>query len=252
MGTGGTFSMKILVVGATSAIAQETAKCFAKEGAEFFLVGRNPKKLEALQADLSIRGAKKVSVSTMDLCCLDAHPALIEQALMTLNGLDCVLIAHGTLSNQQRCEQSVSETLDELTTNFLSVISLTTIAANYFESKRNGCLAVISSVAGDRGRQSNYVYGAAKGGVTIFLQGLRNRLAKSGVTVVTIKPGFVDTPMTTHIQKNALFASPVIVGQRIFRAIQHKEDVLYVPWWWSPIMRIIRLIPERMFKKLSL
>ena len=244
--------MKVLIVGATSAIAQETAKLLAQEKAELYLVARNRQKLDALQNDLLVRGARQVEKMALDLCLIDRHQHLVDTAIDSLKGLDAVLIAHGTLGNQKRCEQSVPETLQELTTNCLSIISLLTILANYLEQKRKGCLVVISSVAGDRGRQSNYVYGTAKGAVSIFLQGLRNRLAKADVAVVTVKPGFVNTSMTADTKKNMLFTDPASVGRRIYHAMHKTEDVVYAPWFWLPIMTIIRSIPEKIFKKLSL
>ena len=244
--------MNVLILGATSAIAHETAKLLASEGARLYLVGRNDEKLAALKDDLVVRGAKQVEGMAVDLCLIDHHQYLIDDAIKTLDGLDTVLIAHGTLSDQQRCEQSVAETFKELTTNFLSIISLLTILANYFEQRRKGCIAVISSVAGDRGRQSNYVYGTAKGAVSIFLQGLRNRLSPIGVGVITVKPGFVDTPMTAALEKKTLFADPALVGRRIYKAMIKPKDVVYVPWFWRPIMTCIRGIPEGIFKTLKL
>ena len=244
--------MKVLIIGATSAIAQETAKRFAQDGAAIFLVGRNGEKLQALQDDLLVRGATQVDGLALDLCSLDRHEHLVNSAISKLGGLNTVLIAHGTLGDQKKCEQDVSETLQEFTTNALSTISILTLIANVFENQRNGSIAVISSVAGDRGRQSNYVYGAAKGAVAIFLQGLRNRLSKSNVSVITIKPGFVDTPMTAHLKKNALFADPVTVGNQIYEVIRQPKDVVYIPWVWRPIMTAIQTIPERAFKTLSL
>jgi short-subunit dehydrogenase len=161
------------------------------------------------------------------------------------------LIAHGTLSNQQLCEQSVEKTLEEFQTNCLSFISLLTILANYFEQQKRGVIAVISSVAGDRGRKSNYVYGAAKAAVTAFLSGLRSRLAASNVTVITIKPGTVDTPMTAHLRKGLLFASPQKVGAGIYAAMKQKKEVVYLPGYWRLIMFVVRSIPERFFKRVS-
>jgi short-subunit dehydrogenase len=244
--------MKVLIIGATSAIAQETAKQFAKEGADLFLVGRNADKLMAVQQDLGVRGANSVGTYVVDLDQIAQHPSILEKSIEHLGHLDSVLVAHGTLSNQQACQNSVAETLKEIHTNISSVFSLLTHLANYFEDQKRGTIAVITSVAGDRGRQSNYVYGAAKGAQTIFLEGLRNRLTKSGVSVITIKPGFVDTPMTAHIKKTALFADSKAVGGKIYQTMKQPRDVLYVPWFWSPIMSLIRRIPEPLFKRLSL
>ncbi|HEY0757198.1 MAG TPA: SDR family oxidoreductase [Ktedonobacteraceae bacterium] len=244
--------MRILILGATSALAQETAKCFAKDGASFVLVARSADKLLAVSNDLSVRGAKEVETIEADLADITRHEEVIEAALKAFAGLDMVLLAYGTLGDQHLCEHDVTETLRELTTNGTSVIALLTLLANYFETQKRGCIAVISSVAGDRGRQSNYIYGAAKGAVTIFLQGLRNRLAKKGVAVVTIKPGTVDTPMTAHMRKGLLFADAKKVGQGIYEAMLKRKEVVYVPGYWRLVMLIVRSIPEPIFKKLNL
>jgi decaprenylphospho-beta-D-erythro-pentofuranosid-2-ulose 2-reductase len=244
--------MRVLMIGATSAIAHETAKCFAQDGAELFLVARSAEKLRDIGNDLKVRGAKRIETFVLDLNDFDRHQEMIGTAITTLNGLDVVLIAHGTLGDQQKCQKSVAETLKEFTTNCTSVISLLTILADYFEQQRRGCIAVISSVAGDRGRQSNYVYGAAKGAVSIFLEGLRNRLSKSGVAVVTVKPGIVDTPMTATLTKGLLFASASTVGKGVYSAMKSRKEVVYLPWFWRYIMLIIKSIPEPVFKKLSL
>jgi short-subunit dehydrogenase len=139
-----------------------------------------------------------------------------------------------------------------LTTNALSVIALLTLIANQFEQQGFGAIAVISSVAGDRGRESNYVYGTAKGAVSIFAQGLRNRLARAGVKVVTIKPGSVDTPTTAALKKGALWSTPASVAKRIHRAMANGENIVYTPWFWRWIMGIIRAVPESIFKKTRL
>ncbi len=244
--------MKLLVIGATSAIAYETAKRFAADRADLFLVGRDEEKLAAVRDDLRVRGARRVESCVADLTELDRHQEIIDAALTTLGGLDAVLIAHGTLSDQAACEQSARKTIDELTTNCLSAISILTIVANLFEQQQRGCIAVISSVAGERGRRDNYVYGTAKGALSIFLQGLRARMYRCGVAVVTIKPGLVDTPMTAALKKNALYADPRRVGGTIYEAMKKRRDIVYVPWFWFWIMLVIRNIPERLFKRMNL
>jgi short-subunit dehydrogenase len=244
--------MKIMIIGATSVLAHETAKHFARKGAELLLVGRTSEKLEAVASDLKVRGARRVETYLLDLSALARHQELLEQALATLGELDMLLIAHGTLGDQRKCELSVEETLKEFNNNCTSVISLLTLSANYFEQRRRGCIAVISSVAGDRGRKSNYVYGTSKAALTTFLQGLRNRLSSSGVTVVTVKPGFVATPMTAHMKSGLLMANAQTVGQGIYEAMMKGKDVVYSPWFWQPIMFIVKSIPESLFKRLSL
>ena len=242
----------MLIVGATSAIAAETARAYAASGARLFLTGRNPDRLAAVADDLRVRGASRVETAHLDLNELSRHQEIVDAAFAAFGGLDVALIAHGTLPDQSRCQDSVSETLAALAVNFTSTIALLTLVAGRFEAQGQGCIAVITSVAGDRGRQSNYVYGAAKGGVDVFLQGLRNRLHRSGVAVVTLKPGFVDTPMTAEIPKNLLFASPRRVGRAIHRAVEARRDVVYIPWFWRPIMFLITSLPEAVFKRLRL
>ena len=244
---------KILIIGATSAIAEATARLWAAEGHRLYLIGRNDERLEAIAADLKIRGAEAVQYAALDLNDFAQHGAALDAAAAALEGLDIVLIAHGTLGDQKFSEQDFNVALQELNTNAISVISLLTHLANRFEAQKHGSIAVISSVAGDRGRQSNYVYGTAKGAVTIFLQGLRNRLHKSGVQVLTIKPGFVDTPMTADIDKKGpLWASPQALAQSIVAGIEKGRDVIYAPLFWMGIMAVICGIPERVFKKLAI
>ena len=243
---------KILIIGATSAIAEATARLWAARGDALFLVGRKAQRLDVIAADLRVRGAASVACHTMDACDTHAHAAMLEAAERALGGLDVALIAHGSLPDQKACEASVELTLKEIDNNGLSVIALATRLGERFEKQGRGSLAVISSIAGDRGRQSNYVYGAAEGMVSLFLQGLRNRLAKQGVQVLTIKPGFVDTPMTAVFPKGLLWAKPEVIASGIVQAVDKGRDEVYLPGFWRLIMLIIRHVPEIIFKRLSL
>lgn len=245
----------IVIFAATSAIAGACARRFVALGDRLFLTGRDAARLEALRDDLRVRGGPDAVVETAvaDLDDVDGHEALFRAAETALGRLDVVLMAQGVLPDQKACEASVEATLAAIRTNGLSVIALATLAANRFEAQGHGTLAVIGSVAGDRGRQSNYVYGAAKGLVSTFLEGLRNRLAHADVAVVTIKPGFVDTPMTAHVEKKGLlWASPDTVAAGIVAAVTRRRDVVYLPWFWAPIMLIVRHVPEAIFKRLRL
>jgi decaprenylphospho-beta-D-erythro-pentofuranosid-2-ulose 2-reductase len=243
---------RMIIFGATSAIAEATAREFARRGDAFFLVARSPERLQALAADLTLRGASNVAVRSQDLRDAAAYEEMIEQATTMLGGLDAALLAHGTLSDQKECENSTDRLLDELQTNAVSVMMLCTHLANRFEAQKRGVIAVISSVAGDRGRRSNYAYGSAKAAVTAFTSGMRQRLRPSGVYVVTVKPGFVDTPMTAAFKKGILWASAGSVAKDISRAMINGTPVIYTPGFWRPIMWIIRSIPEFVFRRLSL
>lgn len=244
---------KVLIIGATSAIAGACARLWAEQGAEFFLVARNPERLEQAAADLRVRGAAAVTCHCMDATDVGAHRAMLESCLVALQQIDIALIAHGTLPDQSTCERDVDVALRELASNGTSVIALLTCLANQFEAQRLGTLAVISSVAGDRGRPSNYLYGTAKAAVSTFCEGLRARLFKVGVHVIDIRPGFVDTPMTQGLPlPGALVASPERVAQVMVRGIERKVDVLYAPGFWRLIMLIIRSLPRPLFKRLSL
>lgn len=244
---------RILIIGATSAIAGACAREWASRGAGFFLAGRDAGKLDALAADLSVRGAGTIHTWTVDATDLEAHPAMLEAGLRALGGFDIALIAHGSLPDQAMCEQDPAATLREFTTNGTSVIALLTALANQFEQQRRGAIAVITSVAGDRGRPSNYVYGSAKAAVSVFCEGLRARLFKAGVSLIDIRPGFVATPMTQGLPlPAALVASPQAVAQRIVAGIEHGKDVLYAPAFWILIMAIIRNIPGFLFKRMRL
>jgi decaprenylphospho-beta-D-erythro-pentofuranosid-2-ulose 2-reductase len=243
---------RLLIMGATSAIAEATARRFAQRGDALFLVARDAARLQAISDDLKVRGAVSVGSMVLDARAVDRFPALLEAAAQSLGGLDGALIAYGTLSDQAACQQSVELLRQEFDINAMSVMALCTDLANRLESQGHGVIAVISSVAGDRGRQSNYVYGSAKAAVTAFTSGLRQRLYPKGVRVVTIKPGFVSTPMTAAFKKGALWASPDSVAGDIVRAMDRGAPVIYTPWFWRWIMCVIRSVPETIFRRLKL
>jgi len=240
---------KILVLGATSAIAEQTTRVWAKRGDALYLVARNADKVATVAADLRTRGASFVETAVLDLDDLDAHPQLLANAITALGGLDIAYLAHGVLGDQAEAEADAIAAEQILHTNFTSPVSLLTWLSNYCVKQKSGTLAVISSVAGDRGRKSNYVYGASKAGLTAFLSGLRNRIDREGVTVITIKPGPVRTAMTNAMKGSEKFADPSSVGRSIARAIDAKRDNVYVPGKWRLIMAVIRHIPESLFKK---
>jgi len=242
---------RVVIFGATSAIAEATARRFAQAGDVLFLAGRSRSRLDAIADDLRVRGASSVDVGAFDA--LDADSGqLVSSAAGTLGGIDIALIAHGILPDQQEAKTDLELVRRSLEINTVSALCLMTCLAEYFEKEGCGTLAVISSVAGDRGRASNYLYGAAKAAVSHFAEGLRCRFAGTGVRVVNIKPGFVDTPMTAGFAKGALWASPDAVAGKIHEAILAGKGVAYVPWFWRWIMLVIRLIPDWLFRRLPL
>jgi len=243
---------KILVAGATSAIAEATCRLYAASGDRLYLVGRREELLKNISLDLKARGADSVTYQVLDLTQLAKHQELLENADLAMGGVDMLFVAYGTLPNQKACEDSVELALHEFNTNCISVISLVSIVANTFQKKKNGYIVVITSVAGDRGRRSNYFYGSAKSAVSIFLQGLRSRLNNNGVNVINIKPGFVDTPMTASFTKSFIWESPENIAKGILNAVNKKHDIVYLPWFWRYIMGFIKVIPESIFKKLNL
>ena len=243
----------ILIIGATSGIAVACARLWAQQACRVFLIARDAEKTSQVQNDLVARGATVVGTYLLDVTVLDRHTQAIRQAHAALGGIDIVLIAHGTLPDQSACENDVQLGLQEFTANGTSVISLLTLLAPIMESQKQGTLAVISSVAGDRGRPSNYVYGAAKAAVSAFCEGMQARLFKSGVHLLLIKPGFVATPMTAGLKlPAALTSTPERVARDIHRAIENKTNVLYTAWFWRYIMLIVRHVPVFIFKKLHL
>ena len=244
---------RVLIIGATSAIAHAVARRYAGRQAALFLIGRRLPALEANAADLVVRGAESVGCALLDANDHDRHEAVLAEAWAAYGGFDVALVAHGVLPDQAAAERSVTATLESFDTNAASVIALLTLLANRFEAQGSGVIAVISSPAGDRGRASNYVYGAAKAAVTVFAAGLRHRLHAKGVRVITIVPGFVDTPMTAGIAKTGpLWAAPEQVARDIVRALERGFGVVYTPGLWRWIMSAIRHVPERLFVRTKL
>jgi len=243
---------RILVLGATSGIAEACIRLWAERGENLYLVARNADKLAAVAADARTRGANYVDFAVADLDKTAGHPELLAHAINSLAGLDIAYLALGVLGEQPKAERTFDEAGQILHTNFVAPVSLLTWLANYCAQRHSGTLAVLSSVAGDRGRKSNYVYGSSKAGLSAFLAGLRNRIDREGVTVMTIKPGPVKTAMTHGMKGSEKFADVDKVAATIVKAIDNKQDVVYVPGIWRIIMGIIKVIPERTFKKLNL
>jgi decaprenylphospho-beta-D-erythro-pentofuranosid-2-ulose 2-reductase len=242
---------RIAIFGASSAIAEATARLWAARGAHFFLVARDADRLGRIAADLQVRGAGAVATFTADL----DDPAALAPMLVAMDAAlgtpDVVLVAFGTLGDQAAIARDPEAVRRTLVTNFVSPAVLLTALVPRLEAAGRGCLAVITSVAGDRGRAANYVYGAAKGGLSTFLEGLRHRFAGTAVAVLDIRPGPVDTPMTAHFAKGGpLWATPETVAADIARAIDRRRSLLYTPWFWRWIMLVIRLLPEPIFHRL--
>jgi len=243
---------KLLIFGATSAIAHQTARLFARDGASFYLCGRNEERLLRNSKDLLVRGAASVFHSIFDALDSCSITNAIDNCLNKMPDLDTLLIAHGSLPNQQDCASDVSAMRETIDINFTSAAIILTHIAKHFEERGEGNIAVICSVAGDRGRKSNYVYGASKGALSVFLSGLRQRFCGSGVSVITIKPGFVNTPMTADFEKGRLFVGPEVIAKGIYEAVAKGKNVVYLPWFWRWIMMIIKSIPEEIFKRMDL
>lgn len=243
---------KVFITGAGSAIAHEVCKLWCNREYQFFLVDKDQHKVAAIANDLKVRGAGSVWHVARDLTNESAGTMVVREALEVMGSIDLALIAHGYLGVQKEGEESFEHMLKIMNVNLNSAVEvLTELTKDALNKKMT--IGVISSVAGDRGREENYIYGAAKGGLTIFTDGLRSRLAKTGIHVVTIKPGFVDTPMTKEIDKKGLlWVKPDRVALDIVLAINKKKDIVYTPWFWRYIMLVIKLIPETVFKKMSI
>ena len=243
---------RVLIIGATSAIAKATARLFAAQGCRLHLIARNQEALKDIVDDLNVRGARTVTFSLLDVNDFEKHPAVLKEAIETLGGVDIALICHGSLPDQQASELDFELARHEINTNGLSVISLLTVLSPYMIEQHSGTIAVVTSVAGDRGRQSNYVYGSVKAMVSAYLQGLRGRLFEHNVHVVDIRPGFVDTPMTSHLQKGPLWASPELIGTIIVSSIEKRRHTVYAPFFWRLIMLVVRSLPDAIFKRIKL
>lgn len=243
---------KVLVLGALSDIAEATCRLYAKDGASLVLVARSKPKLEAVAADLCVRGATNVHVHAGDLAKLDVEKSL-DAWIAELGGIDVVLLAYGLLGEQRDLEQDLKEAAALIDTNFRSAALWSLAVANRLEAAKHGTLVVIGSVAGDRGRQSNYLYGATKAGLGVLVQGIAHRLAPSGARAVLVKPGFVDTAMTAHIQKKgALWSSPEKMAALICKAARGRSPVVYAPGYWWAIMSVIKSVPSAVFHRTKL
>ncbi len=245
-------SERIVILGAASAIARATARLWAERGARLVLVGRDQDRLNAVAADLIARGAARADCVALDCASADAGAELAKM-VETLGGLDILLLAYGVLGDQIELARDPSAAAALIQTNFTSAAAWCLAAAAIFEKQRAGALLVIGSVAGDRGRRSNFIYGATKGGLARLVEGIAHRLAPLGARAVLIKPGFVDTPMTANItKKGLLWATPEQVAEVIETAAERGGPVVYAPKFWLPIMLIIRHMPSFVFNKLNI
>ncbi len=241
----------VLILGASGGIGRALAVEFASHKYDLVLAGRDGAELQALTADLNLRFGVKAQTQSFDVLNFEAMDSILAACIASAGEtLEGVVLSVGYLGDHEMALSNLQEAQKILDTNFTGPAIALNILAKHFEQKRKGFICALSSVAGDRGRQGNYLYGSAKGGLTTFLGGLRNRLYHHGVRVITVKPGFVDTRMTFGRPKLFLVASPEVVARDIYNAIRGGRDVVYTPWFWQFIMLMVRLIPERIFKKL--
>jgi decaprenylphospho-beta-D-erythro-pentofuranosid-2-ulose 2-reductase len=244
---------RVVALGALSAMAKATLRLYAEEGARIVLAGRGEERLRALGTDLEARGAHQVVTWDIDLAHCDDPRAELARMTSAIGGLDSVLLFYGTLGDNAKAEKDNAHARDILRINFTSAAEWSLAAADLIEAQMHGALVVVGSVAGDRGRQSNYIYGAAKGGLGLLVQGIAHRLARCGGHAVVIKPGFVDTPMTAGMAKGGpLWAKPEAVAPIIKRAATRAKPVVYAPGFWRWIMLVIRAVPSPVFHKTKL
>lgn len=241
----------ILILGATSPMARAAATRLAGRGDHLFLASSDEAECERLAQDLAIRHQATVRFGRFDANEPGSHGKLLESVASELGDLDAVLVATGDMGPTPNTLDPM-EAARLVQVNFGGLASILGSCAQILARKGRGVILAVTSVAGDRGRQSHFVYGAAKGGLAIYLQGLRNLMHPRGVRVVTFKPGFVDTGMTYGRAGTFLVASPAAAGEAIVRALERGPDVVYFPWFWRGIMTIIRMIPEALFKRLKL
>ncbi len=243
-------TQRILIIGATSAIAEATARLYAARGDRLYLLARDTDHLTRIAADLATRGGANVEQAGLDVTDFDAQSERIAAAWNAFGGLDVALIAHGSGEHEREALHSVDILRRQFTINATATLALMAQLADRFKAQGHGTLAVISSVAGDRGRAANILYGSAKAAINAYASGQGQRLHKYGVKVVTLKPGWVDTPMTAGMKKNALFASRERVAKGIVHAIDKGKSIAYLPWFWRPIATLLRAIPATLFRRL--
>jgi len=244
---------RIAIIGATSVIAEHCARQWALQGpVELLLVGRNQKRLEIIAADFQVRSpAVKIRIFVSDFTDPAAIGATVE-TLFQAGPIDITLIAHGTLPDQIDCQNHLNLCKETLEINGISPVLYAEAFAGHMAKLNHGSIAIISSVAGDRGRKSNYIYGAAKGLVTRYAQGLQHRLANTNVNILLIKPGPTNTPMTAALNGSEKFASPEEVAKIIITGIASKKAVIYAPGKWWLIMMLIRHLPSFIFNKMNI
>jgi short-subunit dehydrogenase len=235
---------RYLIVGATSDLARAISGELARQGAALTLAARDTAEAELIAGDLRLRHDATVSVRPFD-----ARPDADYDALFDDDALTGVVVCHGYLGDQQAAQADPAEHRRVIDINYTTAALLLDAAARFFEPKGRGLIVALSSVAGDRGRASNYAYGAAKAGLTAYLSGLRARLQRRGVHVLTVKPGVIDTAMTFGLSNARRAAPPQRVGRDVVRAMRRKRNVIYTPWPWRLVMTIIRLLPEPLFKR---
>lgn len=247
---------KTVILGACSRIAEETARLIAAEGGALALAGRDAGKLAEIAADLKARGAVGVSTHALDLDREADKPAALAAMSRAIGGADSVLVFYGALGDQKQADADPLEVARLVSVNFTSAAMWMTAAAALLKATAGGrgVLLAVSSVAGDRGRRSNYAYGAAKAGLSVFMQGLAHRFAREGgVRVVTMKLGFVRTAMTRHMKTTGpLWAEPGAVARAVRTAMEQGGPIVYAPWFWRYVMLAIRATPAPIFNKVNI